>query len=164
MSRAFIKETDFEDADNAAAARQHSPHMNYVTPRGFQQLQQRVKQLMERKSELARSTALAEQQQLKPLERELRYYEERVERAVLITPDNQPDDRVHFGATVEVRDSDGQTAQYTLVGEDEADATQGLISWVSPLAVALMDAEVGDVVQWKRPLGDKELEVIALRK
>jgi transcription elongation GreA/GreB family factor len=51
-----------------------------------------------------------------------------------------------------------------IVGEDEADATQGRISWVSPLANALMNAQVGDVVSWKRPVGDKELEVLSIRR
>ena len=76
----------------------------------------------------------------------------------------QPLDRVHFGALVEAEDKEGERLNFMIVGEDEADAMQGRISWVSPLANALMNARVGDVVSWKRPLGDKELEVLSIRR
>lgn len=163
MSRAFVKEADGDHADNLPE-RPHSPHTNYVTPAGFRLLQQRLRDLMERKTLLAGNDDMAAQQQLKQVGRDLRYYEERVERAVVVRPETQPDDKVHFGATVEVRDAQGQVESFTIVGEDEADAARGKISWVSPLAAALMDAVVGDVVCWKRPVGDKDLEVLAIRK
>lgn len=163
MSRAFVKETDGDEADSLPE-RPQSPHTNYVTAEGLSRLQQAVRELMERKAGLAGDTGMSAQQQLKQVERDLRYFEERVERAVLVEPATQPDDRVHFGATVELLDGQGQKLRFTIVGEDEADAAVGKVSWVSPLASALMDAQVGDVVTWKRPVGDKELEVLAIYK
>lgn len=163
MSRAFVKEADGGQADSLPE-RPRSPHTNYVTPAGLRLLQQRVRELMELKTRLAGSDDMSVQQQLKQVERDLRYYEGRLERAVLVKPDSQPDDKVHFGATVEVRDSQGRVERFTIVGEDEADAAHGKISWVSPLATALMDAAVGDVVTWKRPAGDKDMEVLAIHK
>jgi transcription elongation GreA/GreB family factor len=53
---------------------------------------------------------------------------------------------------------------FTIVGEDEADVAQGKISWVSPLAKALLNARVGDVVTWRRPVGDKELQILSIQK
>lgn len=163
MSRAFVKESDSEAADSLPE-RPQSPHTNYVTPAGLSRLQQAVRELMERKARLAGEADMSAQQQIKQVERDLRYFEERVERAVLVEPASQPDERVHFGATVELLDGQGLKTRFTIVGEDEADAAEGKVSWVSPLANALMDAQVGDMVTWKRPAGDKELEILAIHK
>jgi transcription elongation GreA/GreB family factor len=69
---------------------------------------------------------------------------------------------VCFGATVALLDEDERRLGYTIVGEDEADAEHGKVSWISPLARALMDARVGDMVTWRRPSGDAELEIVAI--
>lgn len=163
MSRAFVKELD-EQTDNGLPDRPQSPHVNYVTPAGLAQLQARVREASERRQALAGRDDLASQQQLKQAERDLHYYTERVHRAVLVHPDTQPADRVHFGATVEVLDDAGETLRFTIVGEDEADIAAGKISWVSPLARALLNARVGDSVVWHRPAGDKNLEIIAIHR
>ena len=75
----------------------------------------------------------------------------------------QAPDRVRFGMTVEVQDEEGRVETYSIVGEDEADAALGKISWISPLAEALLHAEPGDEVVWRRPAGRKRLEVLAVR-
>lgn len=162
MSRAFVKEADGEEED--FPRRPRSPHINYVTPQGLRLLQSRVSELLARKAALVDLEDLATRQELQSVERDLRYYEERIERAVLVDPRTQPEDQVHFGATVEVVDEEGVVQQFSIVGEDEADVTQGKISWVSPLASALLNAEVGDVVTWPRPAGDRELEVVSIRQ
>jgi transcription elongation factor GreB len=162
MSRAFVKELDGSQADNDLPERPQSPHTNYVTPEGLEQLQERVRELSAQRNALSDQDDLGSQQQLKYVMRDLHFYTERIRRAVVVRPETQPDDRVHFGATVEVEDAEGQRLTFKLVGEDEADAAQGKISWVSPLAKALLNARVGDMVTWKRPAGDKELEVIAI--
>jgi transcription elongation GreA/GreB family factor len=97
------------------------------------------------------------------IDRDLRYVEERIRRAVLIDPAGQPEDEVHFGAVVEVETPEGRRMTFAVVGEDEADPTQGRISWVSPLARALAEARVGDAVVWKRPTGEVELTIVAIR-
>lgn len=162
MSRAFVKELD-EQADEGPE-RPQSPHTNYVTPRGLEQLQDRVRELSLLREGLAGKDDLGSQQQIKNVERDLHYYSERVNRAVLVRPETQPNDTVHFGAAVEVEDAEGGRLLFEIVGEDEADVTQGKISWVSPLAKALLNAKVGDLVTWRRPAGDKELEIIAIAK
>jgi transcription elongation factor GreB len=162
MSRAFVKEFD-EPADDHLPERPQSPHINYVTPNGLAQLQKRLRELNALRNDLIDKEDLGSQQQLKHVERDLHYYTERVGRAVLVEPDTQSDDKVHFGAAVEVEDASGERLNFTIVGEDEADAAQGKISWVSPLARALLNSQVGDIVTWRRPAGDKELEIIAIR-
>ncbi|MBP1151505.1 MULTISPECIES: GreA/GreB family elongation factor [Methylocaldum] len=164
MSRAFVKEPDGEQLGDDLPERPRSSYTNYVTPQGLAQLQRRVRELSAQKEALIGNDDLGARQQLKQVERDLHYYEERVQSAVVVQPEAQSDDKVRFGSTVEVLDSDGQTLRFTIVGEDEADATHEKISWMSPLARALLEAQVGDVVTWKRPVGDKELEVVAIRK
>lgn len=163
MSRAFVKELDGQD-DEVVLARPQSPHVNYVTPRGLRLLQEKVRGLTASRAALVGKEDLHSLQAFNELERDLAYFNERIHRAVLVQPEQQPVDRVHFGAAVEVEDSEGQRLRFTLVGEDEADPEEGRISWVSPLATALMNSQVGDVVIWRRPLGDKELEVMAIRR
>lgn len=163
MSRAFVKELD-DQGDNAVPLRPQSPHINYVTPRGLGQLEDKVRDLAEARQTLVGREDLSSQQTLRELERDFAYFNERVKRAVLVEPAAQPLDRVHFGALVEAEDKEGERLNFMIVGEDEADATQGRISWVSPLANALMNARVGDLVSWKRPVGDKELEVLSIRR
>ena len=104
------------------------------------------------------------QQELALVQRDLRYYEERVKRAVLVAPGSGAPDRVHFGAVVEVRDESGAIDTIAIVGEDEADAALGKISWVSPLAKALLNAELGELVRWRRPAGLQELEILSIRE
>lgn len=163
MSRAFVKEPDGDQVIEDIPERVHSPHVNYVTPAGLRQLHERVSGLRERRKAMAGSTSADGQKQLRYIDRDLRYYEERIRRAVPIDPAGQPADEVHFGSVVEVETPEGRRLTFAIVGEDEADAAQGKISWVSPLARALTDARVGDAVAWKRPAGEMELTIVAIR-
>lgn len=163
MSRAFVKEPDGDQVSEDIPERVHSPHVNYVTPAGLRQLHERVSKLVERRKSAARSSSPDGQKQLRYIDRDLRYYEERIRRAVLIDPAGQPADEVHFGSVVEVETAEGRRLTFAIVGEDEADAARGKISWVSPLASALADARVGDTVAWRRPAGEMELTVVAIR-
>jgi transcription elongation GreA/GreB family factor len=163
MSRAFVKEPDGDQIIEELPDRVHSPHVNYVTPAGLQQLVDHLGVLYNRRHALAGSTAADDKKQMRIIDRDLRYYDERVRRAVLVDPTAQPRDEVHFGARVEVETPEGRRMTFGIVGEDEADASQGKISWVSPLAMALDEARVGDMVVWKRPAGEIELTVVAIR-
>jgi transcription elongation GreA/GreB family factor len=87
-----------------------------------------------------------------------------LQRAILVDPAVQALDRVRFGMTVEVRHEDGSIEALTIVGEDEAEPGTGRISWLSPLAEALLDAEPGDEVAWQRPAGKTRLEIIGMRR
>ena len=102
---------------------------------------------------------LLDKEQLLVVERDLRYVQDRIIKAIVVDVAAQPQDSVDFGATVDTVDEHDVKRHFQIVGEDEADPTAGKLSWVSPFALALKDAKVGDVVIWKRPVGDLELEV-----
>jgi len=163
MSRAFVKEPDGDQVSEDIPERVHSPHVNYVTPAGLRQLHERVSKLLELRITVAGSASADDCRQLRYIDRDLRHYEERIRRAVPIDPSAQPKDEVHFGSVVEVETTEGRRMTFAIVGEDEADAARGKISWVSPLARALTDARVGDAVAWKRPAGEIDLTIVAIR-
>ena len=161
--RKFVHVAHGDQVIDELPERVHSPHVNYVTPAGLRQLQEQVAGLLARRKSLSGTVSAENKKQLTLIDRDLRYFEERIRRAVLIDPANQPKDEVHFGAVVEVETPEGRRMTFAIVGEDEADAAQGKISWVSPLARALEDARVGEGVLWKRPAGEVELTVVGIR-
>ena len=163
MSRAFVKEPDGDQVVSELPDRVQSPHVNYVTPAGLRQLQERLGEILARRKSFAGAETAEGKKQLMMIDRDLRYYEERIRRAVLLDPADQPRDEVHFGAAVEVETPEGRRMTFAIVGEDEADIGQGKISWVAPLAQALHDARVGDTVTWKRPAGEVELTIVVIR-
>ncbi len=159
MSRAFVKDSDGDDASDLPEL-PVSAHPNYVTPRGLSLLRARLDETRRRLATIdpAAEGAPAEHAFF---EREQRWLQARAMAAIPVsTPANI--DRVGFGAAVELIDADGTTHRYRIVGEDEADPEHGLVSWVSPLARALDGSRVGDNVIWKRPAGDVEVEVLAI--
>ncbi len=165
MSRAFVKEQDGDVPEEGLPERQISDHPNYVTPAGLRQLEQRVGELEERR--LALLTAAEEEgslaeEQLAYVDRDLTYFTKRLETAILVEPKGQPRRMVKFGAAVMVTEPDGTSRTFTIVGEDEADPNAGKISYVSPLAEALLDARVGAKVRWRRPKGDRDLTIEAV--
>jgi transcription elongation factor GreB len=168
MSRAFVKEED--NIADEVPERMHSPHPNYVTPRGLAQLHAQLQEIEAALAALGRPVAgavgddgkLVDRQQRSVLERNLRYVRERITRAIPVDLAAQPRDHVAFGAAVDTVDDDDQRRRFEIVGEDEADPAQGKLSWVSPLARALTDAGIGDVITWKRPAGDIDLEIVAI--
>ncbi|MGH6931906.1 MAG: GreA/GreB family elongation factor [Dongiaceae bacterium] len=164
MSRAFVKEADGEQPDDVPE-RPQSPHPNYVTASGLQSLQRQYAKLQEERHKLNEGgePELLDKEHLRLVERDLRYLQERIERAILIDPVSQPADRVGFGALVETVDDNDEKRKFRIVGEDEADPKHDRISWVSPLAKALTGAAVGDMVVWKRPTGDLQLEILSIK-
>ncbi len=165
MSRAFVKESDDDLAAGELPERPLAAHPNYVTPRGLEQLQSRVRELQEKHERLSALSAedSAAKQQLREVERDQRYFNAQLERAVVVDPAGQPQDEVHFGAIVEIADEDGKAHRFSIVGDDEADVAGGKISWASPLAAAMMGARVGDTVKWRRPAGETEVEIVEIR-
>jgi transcription elongation GreA/GreB family factor len=162
MSRAFVKEPEGEAAEDDLPLRGPSPYPNYVTPRGFSLLKARLQKLEEERGSLDSPDAdLSAKTRLKPVERDIRALEDSLERAIVVDPRQQSRDDVRFGAAVTVMDEEEQSHQFTIVGEDEACAPKGLISWISPLAKALLGKRVGDTVIWERPAGNLELEIVS---
>ena len=163
MSRAFVKEGDDELSAGELPERPLSDHPNYVSPRGLDLLQARLKALRAERDQLAAEDEAMAKQKLLEVKRDIRYYKAQVERAQLVEPKNQPRDEVHFGATVSIVDNAGKQHKFHIVGDDEADVALGRISWASPLAKAMISAKVGDTVKWQRPAGASEVEIADIR-
>lgn len=100
---------------------------------------------------------------LREIDRRVRFLRKRLERAEIVDPARQTDrSRVFFGATVTFAEEDGPDQTVTIVGVDEMDSSAGKISWLSPVARALLRAEVGDTVIVRSPAGLKEIEVVSI--
>jgi len=134
MSRAFVKDDD--SGPEPIVPRPVSGAPNYVTPRGYA--------LLERALEAAQAAAD---------EREVQYYRQRLDSAIVVRPSIRVKRVVEFGASVTARDAKGASLTIRIVGEDEADPAQGLVSWDSPIAKAFTDHRVGDRVVVQRPAG-----------
>ncbi len=164
MSRAFVKEPEGPQPGDEIPERPQSQLPNHVTPRGLKLLRAQLEALKEERrhlSEIADSDMVAADR-LRLIERDIRYVESRIERAMPVDLSAQPQDEVAFGAIVEVVDDQDQPHKFEIVGEDEADVAAGRISWASPLAQSLIGAAVGDAVAWRRPAGDLELEIVRI--
>jgi transcription elongation factor GreB len=162
MNRAFVKDHE-DDADDALPEWPISDHPNYVTARGIALLRERLVRTQAQHDAMRSSdeASLAEQRELSSLERELRWLNARVAHAIPVDLSKQPRDRVAFGSIVTIDGDDGEH-RWQIVGEDEADVEHGLVSYVSPLATALLGAKVGDEVRWHRPAGDTTIEVLEI--
>ena len=159
MSRAFVKEGDGEEVP---AQRVPSSEVNYVTPRGLDLLRNHVKILQAQRDLHQGREDLASQSKVREADRDLVYYLDRLRTAVLVEPLANPLGQVRFGSRVTAVDEVGGVYEVILVGEDEADVQNGLISYVSPLAQALIKARVGDEVVWQRPVGEARLEIVSV--
>ena len=162
MSRAFVKEGDDELSAGELPERPLNDHPNYVTPRGLELLHTRLKELQEQRGQLTAEDEPMAKQKLLEVKRDIRYYQAQVDRAKVVDPAGQPQDEVHFGATVTIREGSGKQHAFHIVGDDEADVASGRISWASPLAKAMIGARVGDTVMWRRPAGPAEVEIVAI--
>jgi transcription elongation GreA/GreB family factor len=163
VNRAFIKDPDDAGQPEEVPERPQSPHPNYVTPVGLRQLEVLAAELSAHRDRLREAGKLADPQELATVQRDLRWVEGRLQRAIRVELTDQVPDQVRIGTSVEVQDEVGRIEIFSIVGEDEADAALGKISWVSPLAEALLHAEAGEEVVWRRPAGTKQLEVLAIR-
>ena len=145
MSRAFVNEDHAQPTQ--AAERRVSDQPNYVTPQGLALLKARLRDLQ---------VPGDDPQHLA----DLHYFTLRVQSAQVVnTTDNG---KVQIGSWVTFADTQGDEQRVCLVGEDEADAAQGLINWGSPLGSALLGARVGDEVVWRRPVGDMTIEIVEI--
>lgn len=140
MSRAFVKDDD--NGPEQTFDRPITDAPNYVTPQGLEQL----------KSALAQAESAAN-------DREIRYYRERLESAILIDPSLHRGDAVEFGANVVAHDNRGVSLRVQIVGEDEADPANGSISFISPVGKALLEHRAGDKVLVQRPAGPIEYTI-----
>jgi transcription elongation GreA/GreB family factor len=143
MSRAFVKDDDGGEGGEDLPDRLISHHRNLVTAHGLAQIEAEVERLS---ADYAHAQSDADRMALQKVARDLRYWTARRATAEAV---DRPDSSkiVEFGATVTIQRADGRKQTWTIVGEDEADPTKGTLSYVSPLAQALMGKSVGDSVK-----------------
>jgi len=154
MSRAFVKDDDRGEGHEDLPDRVISEHPNLVTAEGMASIELQVERLG---ADYARAQAAGDRAALQRIARDLRYWSARRARAELQTAPPR-DGLVHFGSRVTVERRDGRRQTFRIVGEDEADPAKGSISYVSPLAQALLGARTGATVR----AGAHEAEVIAI--
>nr|WP_246887514.1 GreA/GreB family elongation factor [Pseudomonas protegens] len=160
VSRAFVNEDQAAQAEQPVE-RQISAQPNYVTPQGLAELQARVALLHSQHSEQNDLGDDADKQRMAELERDLRYFTQRLHSAQVVTTANSTD-KVQIGSRVTFADEQDRQQSVQLVGEDQADAAKGLINWASPLGRALLGARPGDEVLWQRPAGNQLIEIIRI--
>jgi len=154
------------------------PFRNYITPAGFKRLTDELSDLLKNKRpKLVETVAWAAsngdrsengdyiygKKRLREIDRRIRFLTHRADSAVVVDNAGKDHEEVLFGATVTVRDEDGDVRTVSIVGTDELDPVRGRVSWVSPIAKALINSEVGDVVKLEAPRGVSRLEIIEIR-
>ncbi len=153
MSKAFTKEPETGDVYDDLPDRPVSPH-NLVTPKGLEMIEAELARLH---LEHAAAQEANDRALLAKTNRDLRYWTSRRATAqVMESPKDAKE--VHFGSTVTILREDGRRQTYRIVGEDEADPSAGTLSYVSPVAQALMGKQVGDVVE----AGAAEAEIVEI--
>ena len=157
MSRAFVKENDLEHAGIDIPERPISAEINYVTLFGLEQIKETLSNLdADRAKFVGLDDAMSKQKKMR-IERDIRYYAARLKSAILVKNDSQKTNRVLFGAYVELKNEDGKTEYYELVGEDEADFNKNKISYISPIAKSVLGNLLGDEVVLSKPSGFTKL-------
>ncbi len=183
MNKAFVREPeqDDEDADPVGAPALPAGTKNYMTPAGHAALRTEFEQLVKvERPQLVQVVAWAAsngdrsengdyiygKKKLREMDRRIRYLTKRLDNAEVVDPARQQNlDQIFFGATVTVMHLGSDEAvdvTYRIVGVDEADPGSGRISWISPLARALMKAREGDVVKFMSPAGLREIEIVEI--
>jgi len=178
MNKAFTRENDAPEEELEVEPRMPAGTKNYITPAGHARLRAELKALVENeRPEIIKTVAWAAangdrsenadylygKKRLREIERRIRFLMKRLEAAEVVDSTDQDQERVFFGATVTYSDASGKEHTVSIVGTDEVDPARGRVSWVSPVACALLKAREGDVVTLKTPGGDERLEVLEVR-
>ena len=181
MSKAFTREDDapeddFEDGDVDAIP---AGAKNYMTPGGWRRMRDEVQWLVNTErpqvtsvvswaAKLGDRSENADYQygkkRLREIDRRIRYLTKRLEAAEVVDPATREEtDQVFFGATVTYADRKGEEHTVRIVGQDELDPARNYVSWISPVARALIKAKEGDTVTLRKPGGDEEIEIVEVR-
>jgi len=167
VSKAFTNEDDTGDEPVLVKPVSLLPPgaKNLVTPSGAAQLRGELQRLIqvERPPLAGRNDDPDAKRELLALDQRIFYLQASLASAEVVNPPPPPHDTVLLGATVTVREGNGETSVYRIVGVDEADFDRGWISWVSPIARALLNARVGQRVAFKTPRGINELEIVGVK-
>ena len=181
MNKAFVKESSDDDLDDdevPSASALPVGAKNYISPAGYARLRDELVQLMDvERPEVVRTVSWAAsngdrsengdylygKKRLREIDRRIRFITRRLDIAEVVDASlHEGSDQIFFGATVDYRVGDAPHT-ITIVGIDEAEPLGGKVSWVAPIARALVKAREGDVVALRTPGGVDELEVVAVR-
>jgi transcription elongation factor GreB len=181
MSKAFTRENDDSDPDQDAEldaeVRALPSKKNYMTPKAHLRLKDELHQLLHKtRPDLTQVVAWAAsngdrsenadyiygKKRLREIDRRIRFLSKRLEIAEVIDPSRVSSNKIQFGASVTYRNEEGAIKRVQIVGIDETDPARGKISWISPLAKALLNQEAGDAPTFRSPKGEEELEILKI--
>jgi len=178
MSKAFRRETERDDELEPERAPAAPRGRNYISPAGFARLKAELKSLVEvERPRVVQTVAWAAsngdrsengdylygKKRLREIDRRVRFLIKRLEASEVVRSAGRDSDQAYFGATVTVRSRAGGERSVTIVGLDEVDPARGRVSWISPIAKALLKARAGERVLLRSPAGAEELEILAVR-
>jgi transcription elongation factor GreB len=173
MSKAFTKEDGNGEVDEPALPAAPAGK-NYITPAGYARLEAELRKLVElERPEVVKTVAWAAslgdrsenadyiygKRRLREIDRRVRFLIKRLESAEIVRSAGRDTDQVFFGATVRIKQGN-EIKQITIVGVDEAEPARGQVSWISPIARALIKAREGDTVTLRSPSGEEQLEIL----
>jgi transcription elongation factor GreB len=174
MSKAFTKEDNDAPDEELEAPEIPASGKNYISAAGFARLQAELRELVEvERPEVVKTVAWAAsngdrsengdyiygKKRLREIDRRVRFLIKRLESAEVVASAGRDTDQVFFGATVRVRSAAGERT-VTILGLDEVDPARGIVSWISPIAKALIKAREGDTVTLRAPSGEEKLEIL----
>jgi transcription elongation factor GreB len=166
MSKAFTRESD--DLPERPAQPRLQPLLppgvkNYLTPDGARRFQDELNRLVEvDRPALASSSQSDQRQQLQAVDQRIQHLQQILHLAEIVSCPPRPWDQVRFGATVTVRDGRGDVSSYRIVGVAELDADRGCVSWLSPIAKALLNSRLKQKVRFSFPSGEEHLEILSI--
>jgi transcription elongation factor GreB len=180
VSKAFVKEsTDDEDDDAIAAPLLPAGSKNYLTVEGYRRLRNELSHLViAERPEVVRTVSWAAsngdrsengdyiygKKRLREIDRRIRFLTKRLEVAEVVDPAQRgATDQVFFGATVVYAGADGKSQEITIVGVDEVEPQRRRVSWISPIARAVLKAREGDSIQFQTPSGPETIEILEVR-
>jgi len=175
MSKAFVKENGHEDDAAVPEAPALAPGgKNYMTPEGYARLDAELRRLVElERPEVVKVVSWAAsngdrsengdylygKKRLREIDRRVRFLIKRLESAEVVRSSGRDIDQVFFGAAVRMKGREGEKT-IRIVGIDEVDPARGHVSWISPIARALLKAREGDIVTLRSPAGEEKLEIL----
>lgn len=178
MSKAFVKESQAESEEEERDAPALPPGgKNYISPAGYARLKAELKELVEReRPEVVKTVSWAAalgdrsenadyiygKKRLREIDRRVRFLIKRLEAAEVVQYAGRDTDQIFFGASVKIKFASGERT-VTILGVDEVDPANGKVSWISPIAKALLKARKGDSVTLRTPAGPETLEIIEVR-
>lgn len=180
MSKAFVRESEAPaDDEDIEAPALPAGTKNYITPAGYERLKAELAQLLNvERPEVVRTVSWAAsngdrsengdyiygKKRLREIDRRIRFLTKRLDSAEVVDPAaREATDQIFFGATVCYATASGEQREIKIVGVDEVDPARGYVSWISPIARALIKAREGDTVTLRTPAGVETLEILAVR-